>query len=260
MRSELQRAERESSWTDAGGSASCTGAEVMRRGSRVPARRSEARRARASRPEPEAGADDRACDRVELGRPAGRRVASRRRGEVVGQGLDDRPLPGGVEPDAVSRRDGTRFAERLLQPRPPRAVVAEGADRASPEATVAAASTASRAAFSHRTARSSPPTTTSSPGTRNGASAASSASCPRLREAAVIIASPAVRWTTTPGSGEYASTRPMLPAGHRGRACARAKRARIASTCSRPFSSGRTTAPRAPPVRSGRARRRARTP
>ena len=62
--------------------------------------------------EPLGGAEDAAQDRVELGAPAGGDVAGGGRRGLVGHLVDDRPLGGGAERDAVGLRDRARLDDR----------------------------------------------------------------------------------------------------------------------------------------------------
>ena len=155
--------------------------------------------------------------------------------------------PAGVELDAVGGGDRARLGERRLEARR-QAASARSAPTRAPVATVAAASTASRAAFSQSTARSLVADDDLDPGNARAARARARAPRRRARRdaardrprpaASAGRRRPARATTRTPGR----SSRPRRRAA-RGAVELAPRPRRIASTCSRPLRSGRTTAP-----------------
>ena len=156
--------------------------------------------------------DDRAADRIELRGTPRACVACRRRGQVAGQGLDDRPLVGRVDRDTLGRRHRARLVHRRAESRRSRARSPRSSPTSRPDAAVAAASGASRAPSPRARRARRPPIASSSPATRSGASERSSVSTETTSEAAVILGAPALGGRRPPARSVHASSRPIAPA------------------------------------------------
>ena len=157
-----------------------------------------------------------------VGRPtAASRAAEGTR--LAGRRLDDRPLAGGVELDAVRRRDGARLLERGLEPSPPGRVVTKLARRACRRRS--SRRRARRAARPSPTARRArrPSTTTSIPGTRERRERRLERLAPELARRGGDRRPRRSAARRSPAPARTPRPRPMLPAATRDVACAEAR-------------------------------------